>query len=147
MRGPLSESPRPLAEEPGPDLSAMPVFGDWTGVIEAVLPGPAWSVVEDEEAWKAQCREVRRPAAPRDFGRHVVLVLRYVDPDWAVMQSFGVQVAGARRSGAGTEVWIRRFNSSFAFDAVHHAGTRWRLLVLPRSALPLRVRLEDVRLR
>lgn len=59
------------------------------------------------------------------------------------MQPFGLQVAGS----SGTDILVRRINSSFAYTAVHHAGTRWRLLVLPRSARPVRVRFEDVAVR
>lgn len=147
MAKPLPATASALAEEApegGKTLEPLPVFADWWGIAPVILQEPAERVIVDPAAWTALCRELRRPAPALDFTRHAAIATLYVDPDPNTINGFDIGVAGMTKASSGTVVHLLRRRSALGMDAVDHAGTFWRILIVPRTLLPLRFVAEDV---
>lgn len=138
---PIRREAVPLAEEEGAD--PVPVYADWQGLTAAVIDVPSDAVVTDPAVWNAFWARVRRPAPAVDFDRQAGLVLLYVDPRPEVISPFDIRILGLRAEEGGRVLRVQRRNSSFGLTAVDHAGTAWRVLVVPRAWIPRRIETEE----
>jgi hypothetical protein len=147
LAAPLPDEATGLAEsspEEEKKHPPLPVHADWKGLTADLVTGPPVRIVTNPAEWTHFWWGVRRPAPRIDFTKYAAVVLIYEDPTPFVIAPFDLQVAGMEKDSSGTVLHLLRVRSSFGFDAVEHEGTLWRVLVVPRSLLPLRVEAKDV---